>query len=210
MAENEVDDQKIADEAAAKAAIEAKATAEAEKEQTVKYATYDKAMATAAKRKQENDELKKQIVELEKSKMETSKNIDPTKYQEALESQVIDYQQKLVDLQLKFDTTNEVRDKQDLDRTKLSAVWDIARKAGMVDDRELLNFVDKDLVQVDEHGVVNIKSVETVVNKLKVGKPFFFQETKPEKINDKAPDGSDDTDVSKLSFSEQLKLQQQS
>ena len=144
------------------------------------------------------------FAELEKSKLETDKNIDPTKYQEALETQLADSQQRFADLQVKFETTLEARDKEDLDRKKLSAVWDIGRKAGMVDDRELLNFIDKEVVQIDENGVVNIKSAETVINKLKASKPYFFQEQTPDKINDKAPDGTDDTDISTLSFSEQI------
>jgi hypothetical protein len=197
--EQEAETARIADEAK---------TAEAEKEQTVKYSTYDKAMATAAKRKDENDELKTQLAELQKAQLATEKNIDPTKYQEVLESQLAESQQKFADLQVKFDTTIESRDKEDIDRQKLSAVWDVARKEGMVDDRSMLNFVDKDLVQLDENSVVSVKSVQTVVNKLKASKPFLFQQSTPEKINDTAPDGGDDSEISTLSFSEQLKRQQ--
>jgi len=177
-----------------------------EKEQTVKFETYDKAMKTVAKRKEENDALRTQLAELQKAQRETEKNIDPTKYQEVLESQLAEAQQKFAELENKFTTTLQERDKRDLDRTKLSAAWDLARKEGMVDDRDLLNFIDKDLIQVDENSVVNIKSVQTVVNKFKASKPYFFQAPTPESINDKAPDGSDDTDMSKLTLSQQLAL----
>lgn len=180
-----------------------------QKEQTVKYATYDKAMQTVAKRGEELKELKAQLADLQNEKKANEKNIDPSKYQESLERENEELRGKLGDWQSKYETDMAARDKQDLDRTKLSAVWDEARKQGMVDDRDLLNFVEKDLIQVDENSVVNIKSVQTVVNKLKVSKPFFFQQPKPEKINDKAPDGSDETDISKLSLSEQLKRKMQ-
>jgi hypothetical protein len=198
MAEQQVDDQNIE---------EVKEEVKQE-EQTVKYATYDKAMNTAAKRGQEIEDLKKQLADVQKVNLESSKNIDPTKYQESLEQQNEDLRQRYADLEVTFKSTIEQRDKQDLDRTKLSAVWDVARKAGMVDDRDLLNFIDKEVIQVDENGVVNIKSVNTVVNNLKVKKPFFFAEPKAEKINDKAPDGTDDNDISKLSFSQQLARKQ--
>jgi len=180
-----------------------------QKEQTVKYATYDKAMQTVAKRGEELKELKAQLADLQNEKKANEKNIDPSKYQESLERENEELRGKLGDWQSKYETDMATRDKQDLDRTKLSAVWDEARKQGMVDDRDLLNFVEKDLIQVDENSVVNIKSVQTVVNKLKVSKPFFFQAPTPEKINDKAPDGSDETDISKLTLSEQLKRKMQ-
>lgn len=205
MAENTLDEQKKEE-----TIQEEKQETKQEQEQTVKYATYDKAMNTAAKRGQEIEDLRKQLAESEKMNRENSKNIDPTKYQEALEQQNEELRQKFVDLELKFKTTIDERDKQDLDRKKLSAAWDVARKEGMVDDRELLNFIDKDMIQVDENGVVNSKSVNSVINKLKAGKPFFFQKPEAEKINEKAPDGADDTELKTLSFSQQFarKLQQ--
>ena len=166
MADELTAEEKSAQEAeAVRVAEEAKA--QEVKDDTVAYATYDKAMATAAKRKTENEALRKELAELQKAKLENDKNIDPTKYQEALEAQLADSQQKFSDLQTKFETTLEEIGKKEVDRTKLSAVWDAGRKAGMVDDRELLNFIDKEVVQIDEHGVVNQKSVETVINKLK-------------------------------------------
>lgn len=202
----ELTEQEQAEQASATEAEAARVAAEAEQEQTVKFETYDKAMKTVAKRKEENDALRTQLAELQKAQRETEKNIDPTKYQEVLESQLAESQQKFAELEVKFSTTLEERDKRDLDRTKLSAAWDLARKEGMVDDRDLLNFIDKDLIQVDENSVVNIKSVQTVVNKFKASKPYFFQAPTPESINDKAPDGSDDTDMSKLTLSQQLAL----
>jgi hypothetical protein len=202
----ELSEQEQAEQASATEAEAARVAAEAEQEQTVKFETYDKAMKTVAKRKEENDDLRAQLADLQKSQRETEKNIDPTKYQEVLESQLAESQQRFADLEVKFSTTLDERDKRDLDRTKLSAAWDLARKEGMVDDRDLLNFIDKDLIQVDENSVVNIKSVQTVVNKFKASKPYFFQAPTPESINDKAPDGSDDTDMSKLTLSQQLAL----
>ena len=206
MAENKLDEQNNEE----KSSQENNSAEEQQQEQTVKYSTYDKAMNTAAKRGQEIEELKKRLAEAEKANMQSSKNIDPSKYQESLEQQNEDLRNRYAELENKFRTTIEERDRQDLDRKKLSAVWDVARKAGMVDDRDLLNFVDKEVVQVDENGVVNMKSVNTVVNKLKASKPFFFHEPKADKINDKAPDGADDTDLNKLSFSQQFAKQNQS
>lgn len=182
---------------------------EEQKEQTVKFSTYDKAMQTVAKRGEELKELKAQLEQLQEEKKVSEKNIDPSKYQESLERENEELRAKIGDWKSKYETDMAFRDKQDLDRTKLSAVWDEARKQGMVDDRDLLNFVEKDLIQVDENSVVNIKSVQTVINKLKAGKPHFFQKPTPEKINDKAPDGSDETDITKLTLSEQLKRKMQ-
>lgn len=171
----------------------------------VAYSTYDKAMKTVNKRGEKIDALEAELAEFRKAQKENDKKIDPTKYQDSLERENEELRGKVTDWKTKYESDMAQRDQLDLDRTKLSAVWDEGRKQGMVDDRDLLNFVDKDVIQVDEQGVVNPKSVLTVINKLKAAKPYFFQEAKPEPINDKAPDGSDDTDISTLSFSEQLR-----
>lgn len=207
--EEQTEEQKASEEKEKEKAEAEKKLAE-EKDESVAYATYDKAMKTVAKRGEENKALTEQLAEMQKklddkdnAEREVQKTASPDKYYKTLEEENTRLKNDHASLLETHKQEIESRNVNDTNREKLSVFWEFAQKEGMVDDKAQLSFVNLESIVIDDNGI-NKKSVQHEVNRMKKEKSYLFNVT-PTKINGDSPKG-DETKEPKTLF-EQLEAQ---
>ena len=168
--------------------------------ETVSKTQYDRAVTDLTNTKTEITKLTDQIAELQKASQTKEKTANPDKYVTSLEEENERLRNENTNQKTEFDNYKSNRDSEDVDRKKLGAFWETATQDGMQRDKDILNFVDKEAIQIDDKGNVNQKSIQNEINRIKKTKSYLF-EAKAESINNEAPgEGEEKT---KKSFADQ-------
>lgn len=134
------------------------------KPQTVKYETYDKAMATLAKEKQARIELEKKLQEIEESKM-----IEQGQFKEL----AMQKDQELKEIKEKMLKSQAEK----IEANIKAKVTEVATKYGAYDASDVLKNLSLKDLGADVEGNVDVKIVEQKVEEIRAKKQYLFRQS---------------------------------